>query len=139
MYLFLRAQDLHELEIGLSQNGKLIFCSTHLVSPESYLSTIAKVLKNKHVSTNELTGIFVVTGPGSFTASRISITIANTLAFAKGVPVFAVKNQNFRPIEKFHDEVLSEPLQSESFVQPYYAQPPHITQPTISNGDTPHG
>lgn len=52
------------------------------VGPEGYLAAIASV-----VEPAEITAIEVVAGPGSATALRASLAIANTLAWTLGVPI----------------------------------------------------
>lgn len=51
------------------------------------LETIEKVLHNHDIMLNDINEIFVNRGPGSFTGIRVGVSIANTLAFALGVPV----------------------------------------------------
>lgn len=43
---------------------------------------IDKVLKESHITPQELDCIYVVTGPGSFTGVRIGVTIAKTMAWS---------------------------------------------------------
>ncbi|MDO8624852.1 MAG: hypothetical protein Q7R47_02120 [Candidatus Diapherotrites archaeon] len=56
------------------------------VGPESFLAAITRF-----VPIEEVEGIIIVQGPGSATALRASLAIANTLAMAKGIPLCGVE------------------------------------------------
>lgn len=57
---------------------------------ESLLLTIDELLKKQLVKPRELVGIIVVTGPGSFTGTKVGITVANTLAWATNLPIAGI-------------------------------------------------
>lgn len=58
-----------------------------LVILDSFLSKNKKKL-------SDIAGIAVVVGHGRFTATRIAVTIANTLSYALKIPVVAVLSSN---------------------------------------------
>jgi len=64
-------------------------------------------LEKSSINPQEITEIEVNRGPGSFTGTRIGVTIANALGFALKVPV----NGSLDPVE------------------PIYSSPPAITTP----------
>lgn len=74
---------------------------------QDVLSFLIKTLKLQRVSLKDVTEIGVNPGPGSFTGSRVGVTIANALAFALRLKV----NGQTPP------------------VLPVYATPPNITSP----------
>ncbi len=51
------------------------------------LPMIDKILKKASVKLNDLTAIEVNIGPGSFTGTRVGVSIANAFGFALGIPV----------------------------------------------------
>ena len=62
--------------------------------------TLAKSLL-KELSTildgdfQQLTGLIVFSGPGSFTGLRIGITVANTVAYSESIPVVGLEGSNW--------------------------------------------
>ena len=60
-------------------------------SPGGLLVSIQAFLAELHLEISDLSGLAVVVGKGRFTATRVAVTIANTLAFAQEIPVLAVK------------------------------------------------
>ena len=128
MFVFIRAQDIREMEIGLSSNRELLFCSVFETSPEEHLSLLNQVLEKNQVQKEDIEGIYIVTGPGSFTASRVSITIANTLAYTLDVPVFEIQNQEKKTISVLFDQVSKDGISPKEFAKPFYDRPPMITQ-----------
>lgn len=130
MFLFVLAQDICEVEIGLSNNRELIFCSTFAASPEEYLNVIDTYLKQHNVQKQDIEGVYIVTGPGSFTASRVSITLANSFAFAQGIPIFEIQNSTRKALSDLMVEVLHNNVPSSVFARPFYDKPPQITKET---------
>jgi tRNA threonylcarbamoyl adenosine modification protein YeaZ len=79
--------------ITLVNHGK----GTHKSLPdgqvaEQILPTIDAVLAGK---LEELTGIIVIKGPGSFTALRVGISVANTLAHQLNIPILGLRTEAF--------------------------------------------
>lgn len=59
---------------------------------------IEEVLKENNITTKDINKIFVVNGPGSFTGTRIGVTVGKTLAYSndiKVVPVSSLKQYIF--------------------------------------------
>lgn len=77
------------------------------VEPEGYLAAIASV-----VSPSDISGVTVVQGPGSATALRASLAIANTLAMTLGVPLYDASGV------------------AHPYLDPLYANDPRITTST---------
>jgi len=125
MELGICAQDIRSVSFGLIDKGSVIAEEVFEASPEQYLRILSEFLQKYDCSLDSLTRLFVVTGPGSFTASRVSVTIANTLAFSLGIPLSGVENQERSTFEK-----LWYPMNSEGehdLVVPVYDRPPMIT------------
>jgi tRNA A37 threonylcarbamoyladenosine modification protein TsaB len=62
------------------------------------LPMVEELLREEKLNYEDLTGIAVVNGIGSFSATRIGVTIANSLAFAMDIPLFEItveKNVEF--------------------------------------------
>lgn len=66
-------------------------------------------LEKEGLRQEDISEVEVNPGPGSFTGTRIGVTIANALGFALGIPVNGQKNP----------------------VEPTYSSPPSITPPKL--------
>jgi len=53
---------------------------------------IEEALKNNKLDTKDINKIFVVNGPGSFTGTRIGVTIAKTFAYSNNINVIPVSS-----------------------------------------------
>ncbi|HBR80271.1 MAG: hypothetical protein UX09_C0030G0009 [Candidatus Uhrbacteria bacterium GW2011_GWE2_45_35] len=130
MLLFLSAQDINFLEVGLIDvQGQLLSFKKVEVPPEKYLATVSEFLDEQKISADDLTKIIVVSGPGSFTASRLTVTIANSLSFAKNLPIIGIENpdrQNGEALIKKKAQAWID-LSPNKFVSPVYDRPPNIT------------
>ena len=121
MHLFLSAQDINELTVGLVQGQSFVQEKVIECDPESFLSEIEKMLQEWSISFKDLTAIIVVLGPGSPTSLRVTVTIANTIGFAREIPVIGLVNSDrisasdlvasdkfeipteFKPLSPFYD------------------------------------
>ena len=56
------------------------------------MPAIQEVLQESQVSMQELTGVIVAKGPGSYTGLRIGVTVAKTLAKTLRIPLKAVSS-----------------------------------------------
>ena len=76
--------------LGLALAGKLV----QEVNWESgkdlardLLSKIASIFEASETKLENIDGIVIYKGPGSFTSLRIGCTVANTLSYSRGVPI----------------------------------------------------
>ncbi len=69
----------------LNKTDELI--ETKAVGSEALLPLILKIFKKNKISFEDLTEVKVNIGPGSFTGTRVGVTVANALSFALGIPV----------------------------------------------------
>ncbi|MEK7105315.1 MAG: hypothetical protein AAB865_01365 [Patescibacteria group bacterium] len=91
MRLLIRAQDIAWTTIGLSDGGSVIQEERVITRPETILNTIESALAKWKIDWHKLDTVALVSGPGSFTALRSSLTIGNTIAFARKLPIASTK------------------------------------------------
>lgn len=92
---------------------------------DGLLGYIESQLTSKDTSWDDITGIGVFKGPGSFTGLRIGMSVLNTLAHAKQVPIVGTTGDDWQA------DALSR-LQSredEKIVLPFYGREANITKP----------
>ena len=59
---------------------------------EALIPMIQELFKSTHLTMNDLTGVAVAVGPGSFTGVRIGIATARAIGMALNIPVYGVTN-----------------------------------------------
>ncbi len=74
---------------------------------------------------NDITGIIVFKGPGSFTGLRIGITVANALAYAKAIPIVGTNGEDW--LKSGLTKLASGA--DDKIVLPEYGAPANITAP----------
>ena len=62
------------------------------------LPMIDKILKKNHLTTANVTSIDVNPGPGSFTGTRVGVSVANAMGLALDIPVNGKKGKIVIPI-----------------------------------------
>lgn len=87
------------------------------------LEKIEQQLRAADVQWDDIKGVIVYSGPGSFTGLRIGITIANTIAYAQSIPIVGVTGDDW--IADGKKRIVADP---QTIVMPEYGQAPHITQ-----------
>lgn len=55
------------------------------------LPALVKILSQNDLTLNDVQGFGVVVGKGTFTSTRVAITLGNTLAFSRGISVAALR------------------------------------------------
>lgn len=125
MKLGICAQDINSITFWLVSNAEEEYEKTVEVQPEGYLQALDQTLKEWKITSADLSEILVVTGPGSFTASRVSTTIANGLAFAQGISIRGIENAEHLSLRNLLSQVSSEQL---AYVLPSYDRPAEITK-----------
>jgi tRNA threonylcarbamoyladenosine biosynthesis protein TsaB len=127
--LLICSQDLHELRLGLACGSVLLQEKDFLVEPDEYLGAVEQALRAWGVASADLEKIAVVTGPGSFTGSRVSVTLGNGLAFAWGLPVVGLANPERLGLAQLAAQAAAAAPAGPA-IWPLYDRPPHITVPT---------
>lgn len=83
-------------------------------------------LLTKHSYTwNDIRGIGVFQGPGSFTGLRIGITVMNTIADSQSIPIVGEQGDSWRGESQRR---LSNG-ENDTIVMPFYGSEAHITSP----------
>ena len=83
------------LTVGLVKDSSLIESISYEAwqcQSEHMIPEIDKILNNHSVSKDDINGVVVSNGPGSYTGVRISITIAKVIGVALGVDVYPVSS-----------------------------------------------
>jgi len=62
---------------------------------ELLLPRIKDLIVNAEIEFDDLKKVLVIQGPGPFTALRVSIAVANAIAYAQGIPVISVPIFNY--------------------------------------------
>ena len=126
MYLFVSPRDISYVVFGLFSHGKIEKETRVESRPEEILGHITAFLTKAYLRPEDLKGLIVVTGPGSFTSLRAGVAIINTFAFVEDLPVIGVENPDDLPLE----ELLSKTDLSNTkpFTLPEYGREPNITQ-----------
>ena len=71
---------------------------TQKLGSQVLLPLIVQILKKNRVNFSDLTAIEVNPGPGSFTGTRVGVSVANTLGFALSIPVNGKKGKIVLPV-----------------------------------------
>jgi len=106
---------------------------------ELLLKSINSILIKNKINLKSLKKIFVVSGPGGFSALRVGVVTANTLAYSLNIPVGGIKindSLSTLPDEKFVDKLWQIALKTKKqkgfnlkgLVKPFYGQEPNITK-----------
>lgn len=97
----------------------------HRELSDTLLERIEQLLERNHCSRQDVRGIVVFRGPGSFTGLRIGITVANTLAYTWGIPITAAQGEDWLQTGR----AALQDMQAPTVVTPKYGAPARITQP----------
>jgi tRNA threonylcarbamoyladenosine biosynthesis protein TsaB len=87
--LFIDTSDNKVVKVGLEIDRKKFLKEQPLDTrkAQAVLPLTEVLLAEHNLKLNDLTGIHVNTGPGSFTGLRVGITIANTLGSLLKIPI----------------------------------------------------
>lgn len=119
--------DKPEAEIGLYDDQTQLGYQTweaHRKLAETIHDQIAKLLQSKGKNWQDIEGVVVYKGPGSFTGLRIGMSLANALAYGLNVPIIATQNDW---IEQGIAEIIDG--KTVKMALPEYGAPVHVTNP----------
>ncbi|EKE06751.1 MAG: hypothetical protein ACD_18C00286G0002 [uncultured bacterium] len=93
------------------QNRELLFC-------------VDDFLQENDFSKNEIKGIMVVVGTGTFTSTRIACVVANTFAFVLYIPLLAISVDDVANIQGLIPKLLEQP--KGQYISATYSGEPNI-------------
>ncbi len=126
MHLLLDPREDTKVQVAL-WSGKGAPCFyTHKRDHGSLLAVIAKKLLTTHYS---LQTILIIPGPGNFSTVRGAVVLANTLGFARDIPVIAVQPRRGEGAIAAFRRALGSRSVSKQPVMPLYGKEPNITRP----------
>jgi len=120
--------DKPEAEVGLYQDENQLAYDTWQADrklSDTVHQRLRTLLESKSYTTQDLEGIAVFKGPGSFTGLRIGITVANALAEGLTIPIVGTEGEDWLQASL----KLLGTGKNEQIVLPEYGAPPHITLP----------
>jgi len=133
MILTINTAQQNQTTVAISRSGDVVAKKSWKVKfheSEKLLPAIDKLIKQSNNKLTDLKGIIVVIGPGGFSALRIGITIANTLAYTLKIPITGVKLTEFNTLEellKIGENRLYK-TKSSKIIAPFYGKEPNITK-----------
>lgn len=120
--------DKPEAELGLFDNDTKLAYSTwqaHRQLAETIHKKIQELLESQGRKLENIQGLVVFQGPGSFTGLRIGLSVANALAYGLQIPIVASKDSDW--IQKGLGQL--QKGKNDKIAIPEYGAPPHITKP----------
>ena len=83
------------LRVSLVRDGKAIYdrqLETHNDHSSFLLPFVDEAFKKNNIEFKDLDRLIVGVGPGSFTGTRVSITVAKVYGYSMNVPVFPISS-----------------------------------------------
>lgn len=129
-----------QLHLGLSQNSQLIAEQAYPGQSHRYHSAlvvpaIQELLSTHHFTANNLTGLAVCTGPGSFTGLRTGIITMRTMAQFLNIPIYGFNRfellaESFsQPVAIYLDAMRGKSFHASLAIQ--QGRPEYLTQPQL--------
>ena len=84
-----------DLSVGISKDGKVLDYTSYEAwqcQSEYMIQEIDKLLNKHNITRNDITGVIVNVGPGSYTGIRISLTIAKVMCLALNIPMYTLSS-----------------------------------------------
>lgn len=128
MILVIRT-DKPEAEVGLYDGSRELGYETwqaHRQLSSTIHHKIQKLLDGQNITWQDISGVIIYKGPGSFTGIRIGISVANALADGLQIPVAGTTGPEWI---KQGIELLKKDSQSSKYALPEYGAPVHTTKP----------
>ena len=128
MLLLTVRTDRPEAEIGVFDGEralKYVAWQAHRELAETIHRKIDELLKGQHKALQDLQGVVVFKGPGSFTGLRIGLAVANALSDALRIPVVSETGDDWvrNGIARLQSG------KNETIALPEYGSEPNVTRP----------
>ena len=105
MYSILIDSHSEKINIVLYKNKVKVIerCETFNKQSKIIVPLILEVLDEEGISFDNITEIIVVNGPGSFTGTRLSVTIAKTIAYSMDIAIKSISSISLLAINVNND------------------------------------
>lgn len=136
VHLLLDSSD-SMLYVGLAKDNKVIAKTEYEANQrhsEFMVPEIDKLLKENNFSKDDLEGVVVTYGPGSYTGVRIAMTIAKTISLALNIPLYSVPSLRAFAYENISTICLMNARGKRSYFA-VYNNDEIIVAPTIMDND----
>ena len=83
------------LSVGIMKDDSLLDFTSYeswQTQSENMVPEIDNLLKKHNISRNDINGVVVAIGPGSYTGVRIALTITKVMALALDIPIYPVSS-----------------------------------------------
>ncbi len=122
MFLVFNNHEEDKLAISAWVDNKFVQRNYIVKKNNDFLLCLEKFLSSQKFTLKDLTGLGVVMGVGRFTATRLLVTMANTLAYSLKIPILKLDN-NFDM-----QTALKQIKQAKTgeYILPIYSSEPHI-------------
>ncbi|HLC99775.1 MAG TPA: hypothetical protein VJC11_02315 [Patescibacteria group bacterium] len=134
IYFAVEAVDIdHALFFLIDSRGSIIAKQRAQFRPRNMklLGRIVEFFKKHQLELSDIAGIISVTGPGSFTSIRSTLSIVNTWAGIASVPIVGISRNNFSTPGDFIKKGLNlvQKTKKPKIITPFYGALPRITAP----------
>lgn len=129
MILLVNTADQGSITVAIARAGNVIAfkeVTTPYHGAGKILLAIEQLLKKQKKS---LKGVIVVSGPGPFTAVRLGVVVANTVAWSLHIPITGIKRTAFSTLADLGSKstALMKRAKKGKLVVPFYGKEPNIT------------
>jgi tRNA A37 threonylcarbamoyladenosine modification protein TsaB len=108
-------------------NEQEITIKSFEIKPGSLVSTISKKFPKDKIASAD--GIVVVRGPGSFSAIRAGVLIANLISRIFEKPLYGITVEDSENLSNVLNKISSGQLKNLKYADPIYDSEPNITMP----------
>ncbi|HLD61797.1 MAG TPA: hypothetical protein VI998_02370 [Patescibacteria group bacterium] len=135
-YFAMEAVDINKAVLALAGADGEIIAKQEIkffIGNIKLLKRISDFLKKQKLGFSDILGIITVTGPGSFTSIRTSLSIVNTWANIMSIPAVGFSRQETASFEDLIKKgiVKLRKMKHPKIIQPFYGRPPDITAPKM--------
>lgn len=128
-YLFINTVNPNYASFAIFTSGGVVLYLCGFIDKQERLDKALTIfLKNKKIKPRMINGVMVITGPGSFSASRAGVVLANTFNFLYGIPVLGIADCGARLEDIIKDNFgRLKRAKKKAVAEVYYERPPNIT------------
>ena len=136
VFFIMEAVDISKAALALTGTDGEIIVKQEIefsVGNIKLLKRISDFLKKQKINFSDISGIITVTGPGSFTSIRTSLSVVNTWANIMSIPAVGFSRQETASFEDLIKKgiIKLRKMKHPKIIQPFYGRPPDITAPKM--------